>query len=163
MIAASDAQLSRAKRVMQALKQHELTIATAESCTGGVLASILTDLRGLSHVFECSFVVYSDQAKCDLLGIDRVLVTNFGAVSREVAEAMAGGALRRSRASIAIAITGFAGPGGEGDEEGLVHFACARGQSLRHREKHFGPIGRDRVRRHAIDSALDLIEEAIAG
>ncbi|GGD47949.1 CinA family protein [Croceicoccus pelagius] len=146
---------------MQALKQRDLTLVTAESCTGGMLASILTDLQGLSHVFECGFVVYSDEAKCDLLGIDSILLKSFGAVSREVAEAMARGALSRSRASIAIAITGFAGPSGEEDEEGLVHLACAHGQSLRHREKHFGPIGRDLVRRHAIDSALDVIEETI--
>lgn len=153
--------LREAEAMCQCAHDAGLSLATAESCTGGLLASLLTDLKGLSHVFERGFVVYSKAAKCDLLGIDRALVENCGAVSREVAVAMVNGALRRSEADVAIAITGFAGPAGEDDEEGLVHLACARrGMAVDHREEHFGPIGRDGVRVAATDVALEMMRAA---
>jgi nicotinamide-nucleotide amidase len=140
----------------------KLMLVTAESCTGGLLASLLTDVSGRGHVFERGIVAYSEDAKCDLLGIERDVVDACGAVSREVAEAMARGALTRSRGDIALAITGFAGPGKAQDEEGLVHFACARhGFPVLHREAHFGAIGRAGVRRKSIEVALKLIEEAL--
>lgn len=139
----------------------DLPLATAESCTGGLLAALLTDIRGKSHIFERGFVVYSDDAKCDLLGIDRQKVEDCGAVSRDVALAMANGAMERSRAAVVLSVTGFAGPGDEGEEEGLVHFASRRrGFEPAHREEHFGAIGRDGVRRAALAVALEMMEEA---
>ena len=152
----------RAQRVLESADKLDLKLATAESCTGGLLAALLTDVRGLGHVFERGFVVYSKQAKCDLLGIAREKVDSCGAVSKEIAVEMAQGALRFSLADVAISITGFAGPGGEDDEEGLVHFACARrGGETCHREEHFGAIGRDGVRIASLEAALEMIEQAL--
>ena len=149
-----------AERILAAAKQRDWQIATAESCTGGLLAALFTDVPGYSHVFDRGFVSYSDGAKCDLLGLAREMVENCGAVSREVAEAMAEGALERSAAQVAISVTGFAGPGGEDDEEGLVHFGiAASGGEQWHREEHFGPIGRDGVRIAALRAALDMLRE----
>lgn len=139
----------------------ELKLATAESCTGGLLAALLTDMPGRSHVFERGFVVYSKDAKCDLLGLAREQVDRCGAVSAEVAREMATGALLRSKADIALSITGFAGPAGPEDEEGLVHFACAsRGGRTCAREEHFGPIGRQGVRIAALKVALEMLQDA---
>jgi nicotinamide-nucleotide amidase len=153
-----------AEAVLDLAHDNNIRLATAESCTGGLLAALLTDVRGRGHVFERGFVVYSKEAKCDLLGLDREMVDTCGAVSREVAVAMAQGALRRSEAQIALSITGFAGPAGEDDEEGLVHFACARasGETC-HREEHFGPIGRQGVRVASLEAALEMIEAALRG
>ena len=152
----------RAQRVLEAADKLDLKLATAESCTGGLLAALLTDVRGLGHVFERGFVVYSKQAKCDLLGIARKKVDSCGAVSEPVAVEMAQGALHRSRAHVAVSITGFAGPGGPDDEEGLVHFACARRDGATcHREEHFGAIGRDGVRIAALEAALEMIGQAL--
>ncbi|MBN9506156.1 MAG: CinA family protein [Altererythrobacter sp.] len=152
----------RAEEVLAKAHDKGLSLATAESCTGGLLAALLTDIPGLSHVFERGFVVYSKDAKCDLLGIAREKLESCGAVSREVALEMAQGALRRSRADLALAITGFAGPGDNGDEEGLVHFACApRDAPARHREEHFGPIGRQGVRIESLRIALQMLDRAL--
>jgi nicotinamide-nucleotide amidase len=154
--------IRRAEAVLDLAHDGKLMLVTAESCTGGLLASLLTDVSGRGHVFERGIVAYSEDAKCDLLGIERDVVDACGAVSREVAEAMARGALANSRGDIALAITGFAGPGKAHDEEGLVHFACARhGFPVLHREAHFGAIGRAGVRRKSIEVALKLIEEAL--
>jgi nicotinamide-nucleotide amidase len=140
----------------------ELRIATAESCTGGLLAALLTDVGGRGHVFERGFVTYSEEAKSELLGIPMETIKAHDAVSRTVALAMAEGALERSQADVALSITGFAGPGGPGDEEGLVHFACARrnGETC-HREEHFGAIGRGPVRLAALEVALAMMDEAL--
>ena len=152
----------RADAVLDLAHELRVKLATAESCTGGLLAALLTDVQGRGHVFERGFVVYSEDAKCDLLGIARDKVDSCGAVSREIAVEMALGALRRSPADIALSITGFAGPGGEDDEEGLVHFACAsRGGAIAHREEHFGPLGRQGVRIEALNTALELFETAL--
>ena len=152
----------RARSVMEGLSEREWKVATAESCTGGLLAALLTDLPGKSHAFERGFVSYSDSAKCDLLGLEHRMVQNCGAVSRDVALAMAEGALDRSQATVAVSITGFAGPGGEEDEEGLVHFGCAcDGKKTAHREEHFGAIGRAGVRLAALDAALEMLEAAL--
>jgi len=154
----------RAERVLDGAHDKHLKLATAESCTGGLLAALLTDVGGRGHVFDRGFVVYSKQAKCDLLGIAREKVDGCGAVSEPVAREMAQGALRRSNADIALSITGFAGPGGPDDEEGLVHFACARrGGEVAHREEHFGKIGRDGVRIASLETALEMIEQALEG
>lgn len=151
----------RACEMLDRAHECEVKLATAESCTGGLLAALLTDVPGRSHVFERGFVTYSNGAKCDLLGIARDTVEDCGAVSREVAVAMAEGALRRSKADIAVSITGFAGPSHEG-EEGLVHFACARHNGgICHREEHFGAIGRAGVRIAALEVALAMMEDAL--
>lgn len=140
----------------------ELTLATAESCTGGLLASLLTDVEGASHAFERGFVVYSEDAKCELLGIRSERIAACGAVSREVAMAMADGAIERSHADIALAITGYAGAAPPGEEAGLVHFACAaRGGPTEHREEHFGDIGRGPVRIRSIRVALEMMRHAL--
>lgn len=142
----------------------ELTLATAESCTGGLLASLLTDVEGASHAFERGFVVYSEDAKCELLGIARQQIDSCGAVSRDVALAMARGALARSRADIALAVTGYAGSAPPGEEPGLVHFACARRNGpTAHREEHFGDIGRGPIRIAAIAVAIAMMTEAVGG
>ncbi|MDX3930180.1 MAG: CinA family protein [Shinella sp.] len=148
-----------AKRVLDVACESDLTLATAESCTGGLLASLLTDVEGCSHAFERGFVVYSVEAKCELLGLQKERVETCGAVSRETAVAMAHGALERSHASVALSITGFAG---SGDEPGLVHFACARrGGEVAHREEHFGDIGRGPVRIASLRVALEMIHHAL--
>jgi nicotinamide-nucleotide amidase len=152
----------KAERVLRTADAKHVKLATAESCTGGLLAALLTDVRGLGQVFDRGFVVYSKDAKCDLLGIARTKVDSCGAVSEEIAREMAQGALRRSQADVAVSITGFAGPGGPDDEEGLVHFGCARrGGETCHREEHFGSIGRDGVRIAALEAALEMIEQAL--
>lgn len=134
---------------------RNLTLATAESCTGGLLGSLLTDVEGASHAFERGFIAYTEQAKAELLGIDPDLIGRCGAVSREVAIAMAEGALARSRADISVAITGYAGAG---EEPGLVHFATARhGRETQHSEQHFGDIGRGATRIACIRTALAMM------
>lgn len=151
-----------ARDLLEAACARKLSLATAESCTGGMLASLLTDVEGVSSTFERGFVTYSIEAKCELLGLARDFVEQCGAVSQEVAVAMAEGALAASHADIALSITGFAGPGGPDDEPGLVHFACARaGRETAHREKHFGDIGRGPTRIECMRVALEMLGEAI--
>lgn len=151
-----------ARDILKAADEADLSLCTAESCTGGLLASLLTDVPGCSHVFERGFVTYSDQAKCDLLGLVQKRIDTCGAVSREVAIAMAEGALERSGADLAAALTGFAGPAGEDDEEGLVHIAVARrGGETQHREEHFGPNGRGPIRVASLRSALAMLRDAL--
>jgi nicotinamide-nucleotide amidase len=157
-----DAVEAAARRVLERADAAGLSLATAESCTGGLLASLLTDVEGVSSAFDRGFVVYSKDAKCELLHIARDVVDGCGAVSEEVARAMADGALKASRADIALAITGFAGPGAPDDEPGLVHFACARkGRATAHREEHFGDIGRGPTRVKCLEVALDMIDKAL--
>lgn len=149
-------------RILQRACDADLTLATAESCTGGLLASLLTDVQGCSHAFERGFVTYTEEAKREMLGVPADLLERHGAVSEPVAKAMAEGALERSRADIAVSITGYAGPTGDEGEEGLVHFACARrGQVTRHREAHYGGIGRGGVRLESLKAATEMIEEML--
>ncbi|MGX7895670.1 CinA family protein [Tsuneonella sp. HG222] len=152
----------RACKVLDLAHEKGVKLATAESCTGGLLAALLTDVRGRGHVFDRGFVTYSLDAKCDILGLDHAEVDACKGVSRNVALQMAAGALHRSQADLAVAITGFAGPGGDEDEEGLVHL-CARrrGGPVHHREEHFGPIGRDGVRIASLEAALELLEKGL--
>ena len=148
-----------ARSVLERASDAGRSLATAESCTGGMLASLLTDVKGSSGVFERGFVVYSDEAKCELLGLAQADIDRCGAVSEEVARAMAEGAIANSRADIAVSTTGFAD---EGDEPGLVHFGCAaRNGPTRHREEHFGPIGRGPVRVESMRVALEMLDEAL--
>lgn len=153
----------RAEQLMRRLCDKGLTVATAESCTGGMMAALLTDIEGAGHGFDRGFVTYSKEAKTDLLGIERSLLDRNEAVSEPVARAMAEGALSRSDADIAVGVTGFAGPAGDGCEEGLVHFALAsRTGRPEHRIEHFGAIGRGPVRVKALEVMLDMLEQAIA-
>src|SRR5438094_3245220 len=133
--------------------ERALTLATAESCTGGMLASLLTDVQGVAHTFDPGFVTYSDEAKNEMLGVPLDLIEREGAVPRQVAIAMAEGPLERSRAHITLSITGFADTG---EEPGLVHFGCARaGRKTAHREEHFGPIGRGATRIVCMRGAIE--------
>jgi len=147
------------RRLLTKACERELVLATAESCTGGLLASLLTDVPGVAHAFDRGFVTYSEEAKSDLLGVPASLIESEGVVSRAVAIAMAEGALARSNANITLAVTGFADAG---DEPGLVHFACARaGRITAHREEHFGPIGRGAVRVAALEVAVEMMTEML--
>lgn len=152
-----------ARQVLEAACRRDWRLATAESCTGGLLASLLTDVEGCSSAFDRGFVTYSVAAKCELLHLARDMVERCNAVSRDVAVGMAEGALKASDAQVAVSITGFAGAGGPDDEAGLVHFACARAdRETMHREEHFGDIGRGAVRIAAIRVGLKLFEEALS-
>jgi nicotinamide-nucleotide amidase len=141
-----------------------LMAATAESCTGGLIAGLLTEIAGSSAVLERGFVVYSNAAKQELLGVPPETLARHGAVSSETAVAMAEGTLRASRAEVAVSVTGIAGPDGgtAGKPVGLVHFACARrGKPTVAREERFGEIGRGAVRLASVEVALDLLEAAL--
>lgn len=152
----------QAERLMHRLCDRKLTVTTAESCTGGMLAALLTDIEGAGHGFDRGFVAYSKESKTDLLGIEPDLLDHNDAVSEVVARVMAEGALKRSKADLALGITGFAGPAGSDHEEGLVHMALARrnGRTV-HREQHFGPIGRGATRVKSLKAMLDMLEQAL--
>ena len=154
----------RAAAMLKRARDAELTLSTAESCTGGLLASLLTDIEGLSGSFERGFVTYSNEAKCEQLGIELTQIETHGAVSAEVAEAMVRGALANSHAHLACAITGFAGRGQDkSNVPGNVFVAVQRaGREPVVREFHFGDIGREAVRYHAVAKALEMLEEATA-
>jgi nicotinamide-nucleotide amidase len=152
----------QAERLMHRLCDAKLTVATAESCTGGMLAALLTDIEGAGHGYDRGFVTYTKDAKAELLGIERSLLDHNDAVSEVVARAMAEGALSRSKADIALGITGFAGPPAPGCEEGLVHIALARrGRPTSHREAHFGALGRGAIRVKSLKAMLDMLEQAL--
>ena len=150
--------LERARAVLAAYDAAGLKLATAESCTGGLIAAALTEIAGSSSVVERGFVTYSNEAKTELLGVPSDLIGRVGAVCPEVAEAMAAGAVAHSRADAAVAVTGIAGPGGStpGKPVGLVYFGVARrGGALRHERRIFEG-DRSAVRRAAVMVALDL-------
>ena len=150
----------RAAALLDAYKAKGLKIATAESCTGGLVAGALTEIPGSSAVVERGFVTYSNEAKHEMLGVPNAALRKFGAVSRQTAQAMARGALKNSDADIAVSITGIAGPGGAtpGKPVGLVHFAAAaRGGRVIARAKKFGDIGRRKVRQKSVDEALAML------
>jgi len=152
----------QAERLMRRLCDRDLTISTAESCTGGMMAALLTDIEGAGHGFDRGFVTYTKEAKSELLGIDRDVLDQNEAVSEAVARAMAEGALKRSQSNYALGVTGFAGPAGEEHEEGLVHFALARENGTTvHREEHFGAIGRGAVRVKCLKTMLEMLEDAV--
>ena len=163
-----DRLIPRAEALIGAAGAAGVTIATAESCTGGLVAALLTSIAGSSAVVDRGFVTYSNAAKEEMLGVDPALLAAHGAVSAEVARAMAQGALARSRATLSVSITGIAGPGGGAPEKpvGLVHFAAAattrHGLRLVPVERRFGDLGRDAVRMASVEQALDLLEGLIA-
>lgn len=146
--------------VLNLCRQHKLLLATVESCTGGMIAAALTDIAGSSDVVECGFVTYSNQSKIAMVGVDHYLLEKYGAVSEQVAIAMAKGALEHSGADISVAVTGIAGPGGGSNEKpvGLVHLAVAfKNFKPLHFEAHFGDIGRLNVRQATVLKAFELI------
>ncbi len=151
----------RAEVLLDKCRSLGVKIATAESCTGGMVAALLTSFAGSSDVFDCGFVTYSNEAKIGMLGVSPEIIAEFGAVSRECALAMSHGAILKSAATLGVSVTGIAGPGGGSIAKpvGLVHFACARrnGSTL-HREERFGDIGRGGVREASVEVALDLLE-----
>lgn len=151
-----------AQQVLTTACNQEFLLATAESCTGGLLASLLTDIPGKSHAFERGFVTYSDAAKREVLGVPARVLETEGAVSEAAARAMAEGALGASRAHLAVSITGFAEVAPEGPA-GLVHFACAcRGGVTRHRIERFGDVGRAEIRLRALRVGLTLFRDGLA-
>ena len=161
----SDARaLSRS--LLDLCRMRKLTIATAESCTGGLVAGALTDIPGSSDVIDRGFVTYSNDAKRAMLGVKAATLQTFGAVSKETATQMAVGALERAGVDLAVAITGIAGPGGAtpGKPVGLVHFAvAARDGRIIHREHRFGAIGRTAVRLRSVVEALRMLMELARG
>ena len=156
---------ARAAALIAACAARGLKIATAESCTGGLVAALLTEIAGSSAVLGRGYVTYSNEAKHELLGVALATLAEHGAVSEATAREMAAGAAARSRAGIAVSITGIAGPGGGSAMKpvGLVHFACAGpGGRVIAVERRFGDLGRSRVRLASVEQALALLEEAAA-
>ena len=161
----SSALLDEAARLLDGFRAAEKRLVTAESCTGGLIAALLTEIPGSSDVLERGFVTYSNAAKQEDLCVSAHVLAAHGAVSEAVARAMAEGALVQSHGDIAVSVTGIAGPSGSADKKpiGLVHLAVARraGRTL-HRECHFGDIGRGRIRLRAVEVALSLLGLALA-
>ncbi len=156
--------VARATLVIERAHAAGLMVATAESCTGGLIAGLLTAIPGSSSVVERGFVTYSNAAKAEMLGVERRMIERHGAVSREVAVEMARGALAHSRADLSISVTGIAGPGGGSAAKpvGLVHFGFARRpDTIITVERRFGDIGRDQVRLASVEQGLRLLEEAL--
>ena len=155
--------IESAKIVFQAASLKKTVLASAESCTGGMLSTALTDIPGSSTVFECGFVTYSNLSKTRVLGVREETLKTFGAVSEEVAAEMAIGALYNSKANLAISITGVAGPGGTtAKPEGMVCFSIAVDNKTKlNKTKNFGPLGRNIVRQKATLYGLTLLENAL--
>jgi nicotinamide-nucleotide amidase len=154
--------IEQAQALLDLCRSKKLRIAAAESCTGGLVAATLTEIAGSSDVFERGFVTYSNDAKEAMLHVPSATLARHGAVSRETALAMAGGALARAPVDLAVSITGIAGPGGAvaGKPVGLVHFgAASSGGQLIHRERRYGEIGRAQIRRASVIEALALLRE----
>lgn len=157
--------VSEAESLLALLRSAGVMLATAESCTGGLISAALTEVPGSSDVVERGFVTYSNEAKQEMLGVPSALLAAHGAVSAEVALAMAQGAVARSRAQMAVAVTGVAGPGGGTDAKpvGLVHLACAaQWTSPLARACRFGDIGRSAIRRETVAAAFVLVREQLA-
>lgn len=154
--------ISDAAELLENLRERQLMLATAESCTGGMIAGTLTEVAGSSDVVDRGFVTYSNEAKQDMLGIPPALIREHGAVSEPVAVAMAEGALRNSRADIAVSVTGVAGPGGGTDTKpvGLVHIACARrGKETVHQRHVFADRGRGWIRQETVAQAFRIMAQ----
>ncbi len=160
----SSALLRLAEIVLADARSAKLRIATAESCTGGLIAALLTEIPGSSDVFDRGFVTYSNRAKQDMLDVPGDLIADQGAVSEAVARMMAEGAVANSHAHMAVAVTGVAGPGGGTPLKpvGLVHMAaCREGRSILHEAHRFGDIGRSEVRIKTVEAALLLLHRLI--
>lgn len=156
--------MADAETLLERCRRRGITIATAESCTGGLIAATLTEIAGSSEVVDRGFVTYSNAAKAEMLGVDPALIERHGAVSEPVARAMAEGAIARSGAGRAVTVTGVAGPGGGTVEKpvGLVHFAVAvRDGATAHRVERFGDRGRSAVRLATVAVALEMLAQAV--
>lgn len=159
-----DDMMQEAADLLDACRGAGLKLATAESCTGGLIAGLLTEIAGSSDVVERGFVTYSNEAKQELIGVPAATIESHGAVSEATALAMAEGALDHARADISVSVTGVAGPGGGSAAKpvGLVHLAAARrGRPTIHRECRFGDIGRTEVRIASVRAALELIRRQL--
>jgi nicotinamide-nucleotide amidase len=154
--------IAEATATLEHLRARGLICATAESCTGGLIASALTAVPGSSDVVERGFVTYSNRAKVEMLGVPEATLAAHGAVSHETAAAMAAGALARSGAGVAVAVTGVAGPGGGSAEKpvGLVFIAAAGPHGVQVVEKRFGPLSRDAIREATVLAALAMLRDA---
>jgi nicotinamide-nucleotide amidase len=153
-----------AARLLEAFRRQGHKVVTAESCTGGLIAGLLTEIPGSSDVVDRGFVTYSNDAKQRVLGVPGDMLTAYGSVSEPVARAMASGALANAAAGVAIAVTGVAGPGGGSAEKpvGLVHLALAQaGKPTLHQECRFGDIGRSAVREKTVEAAVALLWQAV--
>jgi nicotinamide-nucleotide amidase len=160
----SQSLVTDASKLLDTLRSRRLLVATAESCTGGLISALLTEIPGSSDVVERGFVTYSNEAKAQMIGVDPGLVALHGAVSHEVAVAMAAGAIAYSLADVSVAVTGVAGPGGGSAAKpvGLVHIAAARkGAPPIHLECRFGDIGRTEIRIRSVVAALKLVHEVL--
>ncbi len=152
-----------ARRLLDICRRKNLLIATAESCTAGLVAGTLTEVPGTSSILDRGFVTYSNNAKHEMLGVSRDTLKQHGAVSRETAEAMASGVLGRTTVDLAVSVTGIAGPDGGSAEKpvGLVHFALAtRSGELVHAEKRFGDVGRSEIRKRSVLQAFRMLHNA---
>lgn len=150
--------MTLAEKLLNTARAKGIMIATAESCTGGMIAAAITDIPGSSAIFDRGFVTYSNAAKIAMLGVREDTLATHGAVSEPVAREMVAGALARSEASIAVAVTGVAGPGGtDAKPEGMVCFGLATADWNHVETRYFGPIGRDAVRRATVEHALTLL------
>lgn len=150
-------------KLLEAARSARLKLATAESCTGGLVAAALTDIAGSSDVFDRGFITYSNEAKVAMLSVLEATIAKYGAVSSQTAAEMAHGAVEHSLADIAVSITGIAGPGGGSPEKpvGLVWFGLAtRGGSVETEERRFGAISRSEIRSAAVETALTLLLKA---
>jgi nicotinamide-nucleotide amidase len=155
-----------AKRLLEICKRKNLTVATAESCTAGLVAGTLTEIPGVSSILDRGFITYSNQAKQDMLGVSVETLRSHGAVSQETAEQMARGALAHAPVDLAVSVTGIAGPDGGSAEKpvGLVHFAAAsRSGQLDNVEKRFGAIGRAEVRKQSVLQAFRMLHDLAEG
>ena len=158
--------IAEAASLLEAARERGELLATAESCTGGLLAATLTAIAGASDVFERGFVTYSNTSKSEMLGVPAWLIERHGSVSEDVARAMVGGALTHSRATLAVAVTGIAGPSGGTAEKpvGLVHIAAAvRDAPVSHERLLLGDIGRNEIRRESVVQALALLDSLLRG
>ncbi|MEC9367826.1 MAG: CinA family protein [Pseudomonadota bacterium] len=156
--------LRTAEKLLACCREEGLTLATAESCTGGMISAALTEIAGSSDVVDRGFVTYSNEAKREMLGVPAALLDRHGAVSEEVARAMAEGGMKRAGTDLCVAVTGIAGPGGGSADKpvGLVHFAAARdGAGTLHRRVDFGDLGRAEVRRRSVAEAFSLLEQQL--
>jgi nicotinamide-nucleotide amidase len=150
------------QRVLRGAHEQAVALVTAESCTGGLLASILTDVDGLGHTFDRGFVTYSTPSKQHLLGVPAELLDRCGPVSEPVARAMAEGALARADGQLALAVTGFCGPSGPDEPQGRVHFALARrGGETAHRREEFGAVDRGEARLRCLRVGLAMFADAL--
>jgi nicotinamide-nucleotide amidase len=155
-----------AKQLLAVCKRKNLLVATAESCTAGLVAGTLTEIPGVSSILDRGYITYSNQSKHEMLGVPEAILDRHGAVSRETAEAMARGVLGHSHIHLAVSVTGIAGPDGGSDEKpvGLVHFAVAtRSGKLVHAEKRYGNVGRSQVRKESVLQAFRMLHDLAEG